>query len=408
MRKLLIVVAIVFTAQFLFLILFMVALGTGGFSAAAPIGPVALEEKAEEYAVVASKMAAPWEIVILADAIEAWDGKEFQIEDKNPMYTTLEFLILKVTTEKKTSNGWVYSGMKTYTAKDEILKFLGLSEDDISEHTPETLGELAAEKCREKSSDNKKYTAEFAANSDFETVLKKYIKMDKKEIEQVLELHDVHYMEINLEPEALGRIREIQSDYGMYQVNEYEAETGDYASYEGFTFPDGETEVVYYSQLDDRWKDELYGTDKIGDAACGPTSMAIVISSLTDETVDPVFMANWSVEHGYWAPGNGSYHALIPKAAEAYGLNVTGRTSENAQDVLDALADGKLVVALMVRGSFAKYGHFIVLRGVSDGKILVADPSSMKNSEKLWDTQYVFDNGSLNAVATGGPFWIIG
>ena len=28
--------------------------------------------------------------------------------------------------------------------------------------------------------------------------------------------------------------------------------------------------------------------------------MSIVVSSLTDETVDPVAMAQWSYENGYW------------------------------------------------------------------------------------------------------------
>lgn len=52
-------------------------------------------------------------------------------------------------------------------------------------------------------------------------------------------------------------------------------------------FSDGETQVVYYNQLDERWKYELYGTDTIGGYACGPTAMSIVVSSLTSETVDP-------------------------------------------------------------------------------------------------------------------------
>lgn len=35
-------------------------------------------------------------------------------------------------------------------------------------------------------------------------------------------------------------------------------------SYDGVIFSDGETQVVYYNQLDERWKYELYGTDTIG------------------------------------------------------------------------------------------------------------------------------------------------
>lgn len=50
------------------------------------------------------------------------------------------------------------------------------------------------------------------------------------------------------------------------------------------TFTDGGTPVVYYNQLDERYASQPYGTDNIGGYGCGPTSMAIVVSSLTDDT----------------------------------------------------------------------------------------------------------------------------
>ena len=74
--------------------------------------------------------------------------------------------------------------------------------------------------------------------------------------------------------------------------------------------------------------------------------MAMVVSSLTDDLVDPVEMAKWSYEHGYWCSGSGSYHALIPAAAEAWGLPVSGCTASEPQRITDALSSGKLIVAL--------------------------------------------------------------
>ena len=100
--------------------------------------------------------------------------------------------------------------------------------------------------------------------------------------------------------------------------------------------------------------------------------MSIVVSSLTDETVNPVAMAQWSYENGYWCKNSGSYHALIPAAAEAWGLPVSGCTTSEPQRILDALAAGKLVVAIMSEGHFTSSGHFIVLRGVKDGQITQA------------------------------------
>ena len=59
-------------------------------------------------------------------------------------------------------------------------------------------------------------------------------------------------------------------------------------------FSDGATQVVYYNQLDKRYASKPYGTDDIGTYGCGPTCMAMVVSSLTSETVDPVEMARWA------------------------------------------------------------------------------------------------------------------
>lgn len=195
---------------------------------------------------------------------------------------------------------------------------------------------------------------------------------------------------------------------GVYQVLSTTESSAMGISYEGVVFSDGSTQIVYYNQLDDRWRYEAYGTDDIGGYACGPTAMSIVVSSLTSETVDPPHMAQWAYENGYWCSKSGSYHSLIPGAAEKWGLPVEGCTASEPQGIVDALADGKLVVALMSKGHFTSSGHFIVLRGVtSDEKILVADPSSYSRSEKAWDFSIILNEASKSAGA-GGPFWIIG
>ena len=172
-------------------------------------------------------------------------------------------------------------------------------------------------------------------------------------------------------------------------------------------FTDGAVEVVYFNQLDERYANQPYGTDNIGGYGCGPTSMAIVVSSLTDDMVDPVEMAKWAYDNGYWCSKSGSYHALIPAAAKKWGFPVEGCPATEPQRIVDALSDGKLVVALMTKGHFTSSGHFIVLRGVADEKILVADPASTTRSQQSWDLSIIISEASRSAGA-GGPFWIIG
>lgn len=198
------------------------------------------------------------------------------------------------------------------------------------------------------------------------------------------------------------------NDSQLVDPNDPDYPAGELINYGDLVFTDGSRAVVYYNQTDARWGNEMYGkTHTIAVAGCGPTALAMVISSMTDTMINPKEMADWSYENGYCAEGNGSYHALIPDGASHFGLSVTGATAADGQKIIDALAEGKLVVALMGPGHFTVSGHFIVLRGVtSEGNILVADPVSVRKTEMEWDIRIILGEASLKAVA-GGPFWII-
>lgn len=218
------------------------------------------------------------------------------------------------------------------------------------------------------------------------------------------------FVEWALGDSEVAAIESFQQEYGYNQnIGIYDADyvSGSGQSYEGVVFTDGGMEVMYYNQMDERWADVMYGTSStIGQGGCGPTSMAIVTSTLTGEAHDPVELAQWSVANGHRCEGNGSYHSLIPAAATAYGLSC--EKNLDAQGIVDALSSGKLVVVIMSKGHFTRGGHFIVLRGVtSEGKILVADPASYGRSEQEWDLSIIMDE-SNKAAGSGGPYWAIG
>lgn len=165
--------------------------------------------------------------------------------------------------------------------------------------------------------------------------------------------------------------------------------------------------TIYYNQTDPRWADKPYGTDSIAGYACGPTAMAMVVSTLTDQLIDPPTMAQWAVDHGYWASQSGTYHSFIQGASKAFGLECQSFTERTSEALQNALLSGDLLVALMGPGHFTQGGHFIVLRGITlEGQVLVADPNSVERSLTAWDPQIIFDELSTSTAA-GAPLWQI-
>lgn len=169
----------------------------------------------------------------------------------------------------------------------------------------------------------------------------------------------------------------------------------------------GPIKIVYYLQSDEQWGDLRYGSDKISTHGCGPTAMAMVVSTLTGTLIDPPSMAEWAVQNGYWARHSGSYHSIVIGTATAFGLRAEAFSSRDADALREQLFAGKLFVALMGPGHFTQSGHFIVLRGVTlSGDILVADPGSIERSLTAWDVQLILDELSTS-TADGSPLWLI-
>lgn len=175
-----------------------------------------------------------------------------------------------------------------------------------------------------------------------------------------------------------------------------------------FTGRGNSREVVYFSQYDSRWGSLMYGyTNTIAGAGCGPTSLAICVSTLTNKTVTPDVMCAWSFRNGYRCEGSGSYHSLIPDGAAHYGVPCEG-LGQSKSKLIEALQNGKLVIAIMDQGHFTRGGHFIVLCGITDaGKVIVADCASYERSQKEWNVD-IFTAECNKGAAAGGPFWALG
>lgn len=182
--------------------------------------------------------------------------------------------------------------------------------------------------------------------------------------------------------------------------------SGDIFTYD--TVGKGVKKVVYFNQTEEPWGSMPYGTSTIGAAGCGPTSMSIVISTLTGKIVNPQTTCAFSMNNGEYVPGAGTAHSFIGNAASNWGLTCERVGKDRMDYVVQSLKEGKMVVeiceAYTITGSGS--GHFIVLTGVTrDGYITIADCASRERSTKAHSVDTI---KSYGRDLSAGAFWIIG
>lgn len=168
--------------------------------------------------------------------------------------------------------------------------------------------------------------------------------------------------------------------------------------------------MMYYNQGDRRWADYLYGgEDPLEGYGCGPTAVAMLISSFSLEGggMTPVDLADWASENGYYALHSGSYHSLIPESLTAFGFTVESVTDRSREHVSQLLEDGHVLAALMGKGTLTNNGHFILItKLLDDGNVRIADPNSYENSRKEWELDLLLSELKKGA-ASGGPLWAV-
>lgn len=158
---------------------------------------------------------------------------------------------------------------------------------------------------------------------------------------------------------------------------------------------------VYFNQADAAWNDNGY---QIKSSGCGPTAMALCISSLTGNWVTPVDTAAWAYEQGYYSTA-GASHEMIPALAEKYKLNCKG-LGKDLNKIRKALKEKHPVVALMGPGYFTKKGHFIVLVGIDEkDQVTVADVGSRQRTRYKYPLKDVVEQ--TKSASAGGPCWEI-
>lgn len=146
---------------------------------------------------------------------------------------------------------------------------------------------------------------------------------------------------------------------------------------------DGYDQVPLYFQTD--YPNNMYGRGTIANNGCGVTCLAMVATYLTGHEYLPDELA------GYFGGVAENNIERLEKGAEA--MQLPWEKMENFHKAMEALREGKVVIALMDSLSlFTDEQHFIVLTGFNeDGLIMVNDPFE-PNYDK-WDLKRAFREG---------------
>jgi hypothetical protein len=152
---------------------------------------------------------------------------------------------------------------------------------------------------------------------------------------------------------------------------------------------------VYYSQVDPRWASVPYsfksgcGSKTIGSSGCGPTSVAMVISTFTGSAITPPKIVE-QFGATYQMNECGTAWGMFGAAAKAYGLKSADLGRDKTR-IINALKSGSLILAGGEGAApYSKSGHIVVFKGIdASGNIIVANPGSLKGDNQVYSIEQV-------------------
>lgn len=152
---------------------------------------------------------------------------------------------------------------------------------------------------------------------------------------------------------------------------------------------------TWYLQTDKKWSRKWYRVRRenstIGSAGCGPTTMAMVVSSLKNTNVTPVTACKWSRKKGYKAYLSGTKDGFFKSYGKKYGIKVKRTNGGNLRyakkktankyhkQAKKAVQNGNWVIVLAGKGNWTRgSGHFILWYKTEGDYAYIRDSNSTK------------------------------
>lgn len=169
---------------------------------------------------------------------------------------------------------------------------------------------------------------------------------------------------------------------------------------------EGKNKMVTYNQTDPKYANHPYGKGKssIVESGCGPTSLAMIVATLTGKTnITPVTLAD---KYGDTYHGDGgSQWTLFPVVAQDYNLNFQD-LGKDLGKVPAIIKGGGLVLISVDTGYFTPNSHLMVIRAVTeDGTgFYLNDPNGDGWGDHITETK-PFDAKFLNGEGALKHLW---
>ncbi len=145
-----------------------------------------------------------------------------------------------------------------------------------------------------------------------------------------------------------------------------------------------------FLQWDKRWGYAFYGDKMLAINGCGPTCLSMVLVGLKGDTdMNPKAVADYSARKGHLTKDSGTQWSFMTEGARGLGLEAEELPLDENK-IIGALESGHQIICSMGPGDFTTTGHFIVIYGRRDGKLLIHDPNSKIRSEMEWEYEDIY------------------
>lgn len=168
----------------------------------------------------------------------------------------------------------------------------------------------------------------------------------------------------------------------------------EYTSSSGITYKD-------FKQYKGSYANQTYWGGTISSHGCGPTSMAILLSGLTDLNYTPADTARLMTERFGYENVTSTPH--MQEVLDSLGIPSEINQSPTADDIQSALKSGKVLMVSVGSGTiFTDNDHFIALVDINDqGQVYVLNPSDSTESGWFDIGEIMKDCNSMQSIDSG-------